>query len=141
MLVCGAAAEITQRLGGDAASGDLFSYAVTHAGGAVLDVVEVETSDDRCGVVIDEHIERAGAAGLLRQESIVMLAERRKELITAVVDEPSEVGAIVNLEETNRVQVVSSQQLQPEHTPRLSAAGLGSAPGEHSQSCSIIGLM
>ena len=64
VIGCGLSTEVAQSLSRDSASGDLFGNPIANPGRAVLEVVEVEATDDR-SVAVNEDVKGADAGVLL----------------------------------------------------------------------------
>lgn len=79
-----------------------------------LEVIQVEPTDDR-SIVIDEDREDALPSLLLGQQGTMVLRKRLVELIASVGDRPCEVGAVLQLERTERLEVPGVQTLKVVH--------------------------
>ena len=113
-------AKLHEGLARDSVSGRTFGDPVAHPGGAVVKVVEVETTDDR-SVAINKDEERAHAGILLIKQRLMMLSESLIERVAAVGQRPRKIGAILVLELAYRVQVCASQTLKLQHSPKYPA--------------------
>ena len=82
--------------GRHAAAGDALRDPVAKFRGAVLDVDQVEPAEYRV-VLGDEHVESADAGLLLSQQGVVPVGELVEEVVAAVGDRGSEVGAVRRL--------------------------------------------
>jgi len=91
-------------------AGDLLRDSIAEFGSAVLDVVQIEPAQNRA-VISDEHVEGTDASLLLSLQGAVPVKELVEELVAAVGDRSSEVGAVHQLEGQDRRGMASMQLL------------------------------
>lgn len=107
---CRDLAQLPDGRGRHAAAGGLLRDPVAEGGRAVLEVVEVEPAQNRA-IIGDEHVEGAGAGLLVSQHGAMPAGKLVEELVTAIGDRSSEIGAVRQFEGQDRGGMASIQLL------------------------------
>ncbi len=119
MILRGPPAEVRQSPRCNAATRDSFGDPVADLGSAILNVIEVEPTDDR-SIAVNEHEEDTDSSVLLFEKRAVALWKRLEKLIAPIGPRPRKVSAVLELEGKYRIQVTASQTLELEHPPTVS---------------------
>jgi hypothetical protein len=114
---------------GHAAAGYVLRDPVAELCGAILEVNQIEPAEHRA-VFVDEHVEDAGAALLLREERLVAVGEVVEVVIATVGDRPGEVGPVRPFEGQHRLGMVGAEALQLGHRPTLLSRPLRPGAGQ-----------
>ena len=99
-------------------AGDVLGDPVAEFRGAVPGEEQVEPAKDRA-VLVDQHVEGAGAGVVLSQPGAVPVGEVLEEGVTAVGDRGGEVGAVRQFEGQDRRGMAGIQPLQLGHQMTL----------------------